>query len=137
MQPFFLSNLWLKMLCVYLQDNESGMKVFLILTLNMVYEPREVFSQGSVFNPTLHLYCHPQPLPVCAANPCPGPYSRWSRALGFGTSPSSVRLTVGSLSAQKYTAESLSCEAEIVKCDRFACFLEIQWQRPSAAFSLP
>lgn len=32
---------------------------------------------------------------------------------GFGAGPSYTRLTVGSLSAQKYTAESSSCEAEM------------------------
>jgi len=71
------------------------------------------FLRVSVFHPTLHLYCHPSHFLSVLPIPCPGPYGRWSRALGFGTSPSYVHLTVGSLSAQKYTAESSSCEAEM------------------------
>ena len=71
------------------------------------------FLRVSVSHPTLHLYCRPSYFLSVLPIPCPGPYSRWTGALGFGTSPSYVSLTVGSLSAQKYTAESSSCEAEM------------------------
>ena len=39
-----------------------------------------------------------------------------------GAGPSYTRLTVGSLSAQKYTAESSSCEAEMTSAIDFLAF---------------
>ena len=54
-----------------------------------------------------------------------------------GAGPSYTRLTVGSLSAQKYTAESSSCEAEMTSVIDLLAFWKFNEQQPSAAFCLP
>ena len=92
-----------------------------MIALNMASEPRELFLRMSIFSLTLCL-CNPNCFLSVLATPCPGPYSRWSRALGFGAGLSYTRLTVGSLSAQKYTAESSSCEAEMTSVIDFLAF---------------
>ena len=67
----------------------------------------------------LHLCYHsPGHLLTVLTIPSLGSYSRWmhqAEPWGFGSSPSYTSLTVGSLKAQKYTAESSSCEGEMTR----------------------
>ena len=92
-----------------------------MIVLNMASELENYFLRMSIFFLTLCL-CKPNHFLSVLATPCPSPYSSGSRALGFGAGPSSTRLTVGSLSEQKYTAESSSCEAEMTSVIDFLAF---------------